>query len=90
MEHITIGRKYNEGKIAYVKCEKNCSLENIKGTDKTDKYYVNNSVVNNIFDLSGDEGNRDRVYLNKSYVSEYKCDKDDKFSNFNINEKISF
>ena len=68
----------------------NCSLENIKGTDKTDKYHVNNSVINNIFDLSGDEGNRDRVYLNKSYVSEYKCDKDDKYNNFNIDEKISF
>ena len=34
MEHITIGRKYNEGKVAFVECEKNGSLHNINIKDK--------------------------------------------------------
>ncbi len=29
MEHITVGRKYNEGKVAFVECVKDCSLNNI-------------------------------------------------------------
>ena len=29
MEHITVGRKYNEGKVAFVECVKNGSLANI-------------------------------------------------------------
>ncbi len=29
MEYITVGRKYNEGKVAFVKCVKNDSLDNI-------------------------------------------------------------
>ncbi len=29
MEHITVGRKYNEGKVAFVECVKNGSLDNI-------------------------------------------------------------
>ena len=29
MEHITVGRKYNEGKVAFVECIKNDSLDNI-------------------------------------------------------------
>ena len=29
MEHITVGRKYNEGKVAFVECIKNGSLDNI-------------------------------------------------------------
>lgn len=34
MEHITVGRKYNQGKIAYVKCIKNDDLRNIDIKDK--------------------------------------------------------
>ena len=34
MEHITIGRKYNEGKVAFVECVKNGSLDNINIKDK--------------------------------------------------------
>ena len=34
MEHITIGRKYNEGKVAFVECEKNGSLDNLNIKDK--------------------------------------------------------
>ncbi len=29
MEHFTVGRKYNEGKVAFVECVKDCSLNNI-------------------------------------------------------------
>ena len=29
MEHITVGRKYNEGKVAFVECVKNGLLDNI-------------------------------------------------------------
>ncbi len=29
MDHITVGKEYNKGKIALVECKKNCSLENI-------------------------------------------------------------
>ena len=29
MEHITVGRKYNEGKVALVECVKGGSLDNI-------------------------------------------------------------
>ncbi len=29
MEHITVGRKYNEGKVAFVECVKNGSFDNI-------------------------------------------------------------
>ena len=34
MEHITVGRKYNEGKVAFVECVKNGSLDNIVIMDK--------------------------------------------------------
>ena len=34
MEHITVGRRYNEGKVAFVKCVKNGSLDNINIKDK--------------------------------------------------------
>lgn len=34
MEHITIGRKYNEGKVALVECVKNGSLKNINIQNK--------------------------------------------------------
>ena len=34
MEHITVGRKYNEGKVAFVECVKNGSLEDIHIKDK--------------------------------------------------------
>ena len=34
MEHITVGRKYNEGKVAFVECVKGGSLENIDIKDK--------------------------------------------------------
>lgn len=34
MEHITVGKKYNEGKIAFVECVKNGSLDNIHIKDK--------------------------------------------------------
>ena len=34
MEHITVGRKYNEGKVAFVECVKNGSLDNINIKDK--------------------------------------------------------
>ncbi len=34
MEHITVGRKYNEGKVAFVECAKNISLDNIDIKDK--------------------------------------------------------
>lgn len=34
MEHITVGRKYNQGKVAFVKCEKDGSLKNIDIKDK--------------------------------------------------------
>ena len=34
MEYITVGKKYNEGKIAAVKCVKDDSLENIHIKDK--------------------------------------------------------
>ena len=37
MEHITVGKKYNEGKIAFVECVKNNSLDNI---DIKDKYFL--------------------------------------------------
>ncbi len=29
MQHITVGRKYNEGKIAFVECVKGGSIDNI-------------------------------------------------------------
>ena len=29
MKHITVGRKYNEGKVAFVECVKNGALDNI-------------------------------------------------------------
>ena len=34
MEHITVGRKYNEGKVAFVECVKNGSLDDINIKDK--------------------------------------------------------
>ena len=34
MQHITVGRKYNEGKVAFVECVKNGSLDNIDIKDK--------------------------------------------------------
>ena len=34
MQHITIGRKYNEGKVAFVECVKDGSLDNISIKDK--------------------------------------------------------
>ena len=34
MEHITVGRKYNEGKVAFVECVKNGSLDNLDIKDK--------------------------------------------------------
>ncbi len=34
MEHITVGRKYNEGKVAFVECIKDDTLNNIKIKDK--------------------------------------------------------
>ena len=34
MEHITVGRKYNEGKVAFVECVKGGSLDNINIKDK--------------------------------------------------------
>ena len=34
MEHITVGRKYNEGKVAFVECVKDGSLDNINIKDK--------------------------------------------------------
>lgn len=37
MEHITVGKKYNEGKIAKIECVKNGSLENI---DIKGKYFL--------------------------------------------------
>ena len=37
MEHITVGRKYNEGKVAFIECKKDDSLKNI---DIKDKYFL--------------------------------------------------
>ncbi len=37
MEHVTVGRKYNEGKIALVECIKNGSLDSV---DIKDKYFL--------------------------------------------------
>ena len=34
MEHITVGRKYNEGKVAFVECVKNGSLDNVSIKNK--------------------------------------------------------
>ena len=34
MEHITVGRRYNEGKVAFVECVKDGSLDNISIKDK--------------------------------------------------------
>ena len=34
MEHITVGKKYNDGKVAFVKCVRNDSLDNINIKDK--------------------------------------------------------
>lgn len=34
MQHITVGRKYNEGKVAFVECVKNGSLDDINIKDK--------------------------------------------------------
>ncbi len=34
MDHITVGKKYNKGKIAFVKCFKNNDLENVNIKDK--------------------------------------------------------
>ncbi len=34
MEHITIGKKYNEGKVVFIECAKNGSLDNIYIKDK--------------------------------------------------------
>ena len=34
MEHITVGRKYNEGKVAFIECVKNGSLDNTSIKDK--------------------------------------------------------
>ena len=62
----------------------NCSLETIIGTAKQDKFYVNNSAVN-MLDIAGDDGSRDRVALNKSYVQNVIKDNDDQIDRFNIN-----
>jgi len=35
MEHITVGRKYNEEKIAFVECVRDGSLDNINIKDYT-------------------------------------------------------
>ena len=37
MEHITVGKTYNQGKIAFVECVKNSSLNNV---DIKDKYFL--------------------------------------------------
>lgn len=37
MEHVTVGRKYNEGKIAFVECIKSGSLDSV---DIKDKYFL--------------------------------------------------
>lgn len=37
MEHITVGKKYNEGKVAFVECLTNDDLQNI---DIKDKYFL--------------------------------------------------
>ncbi|MBR5223072.1 MAG: helix-turn-helix transcriptional regulator [Clostridia bacterium] len=37
MEHITVGKTYNQGKVAFVECVKNGSLNNI---DIKDKYFL--------------------------------------------------
>ncbi|MBR4868841.1 MAG: helix-turn-helix transcriptional regulator [Clostridia bacterium] len=34
MQHITVGKKYNEGKVAFVECVKDASLDNINIKDK--------------------------------------------------------
>ena len=34
MRHITVGRKYNEGKVAKIECVKNDRLQNIDIKDK--------------------------------------------------------
>ena len=34
MEHVTVGRKFNKGKVAFVECVKNDSLDNINIKDK--------------------------------------------------------
>ena len=34
MEHITVGRRYNEGKVAFVECTKNADLNSINIKDK--------------------------------------------------------
>lgn len=34
MEHITVGRKYNEGNVALIECVKNGNLKNIDIKDK--------------------------------------------------------
>ena len=34
MEHVTIGKKYNKGKVAFVECVKNGSLEAVDIKDK--------------------------------------------------------
>ena len=62
----------------------NCTLEKITGTDKRDKFYVNNSSVN-MLDVSGGDGSRDRVALNKSHVQNVIKDNDDQIDRFNLN-----
>lgn len=62
----------------------NCTLETMIGSDKQDKFYVNNSSIN-MLDVSGDDGCRDRVYLNKSRVQNLIKDNDDRIDRFNIN-----
>ena len=34
MQHITVGRKYNEGKVAKIECVRNDRLQNIDIKDK--------------------------------------------------------
>ena len=59
---------------------KNCNLEKLVGTENKDIYHMYNSSVNTL-DLSGDEGNKDRVYsYNETYIGKRILDSDDKIT----------
>ena len=55
----------------------NCNLESLNGTDKRDNFTVTSSVIDTV-DLSGDSGNRDRIYCVDSYIQNREKDNDDK------------
>lgn len=99
MEHITVGKKYNKGKIALVECKKNCSLEDIHVKDVCYmliilthgklEFTLNNSHVTAIAPtfICFDETN-DPILLRKTKASYYVIYFHPKFLNVNMDFEL--